>query len=212
VAPDYLLVHRHVLDPLLLDLRAAIEEFYGPEPKKSRDYGRIINGRHFARLAALIGDAETVVGGETDAADRYIAPTLLLSVSPDSAVMSEEIFGPILPILPVDDLDAAIAFVNQRPKPLALYLFSEDSAAERAVLSRTTSGGACINDTIAHLSVPELPFGGVGASGMGAYHGRAGFETFSHRRSVLHKSTSFDVSLRYPPYHENKVKWVRRLA
>jgi aldehyde dehydrogenase (NAD+) len=211
VAPDYVLAHKDIVDPLIQHMRDTLTEFYGSDPKQSRDYGRIINDRHFQRLRAFLADGEVVAGGEVDPEERYIAPTLLRSVSPEAPVMSDEIFGPILPIITVNDLESAIAFVNRRPKPLALYIFSEDRAAEHAVLSRTTSGGACVNDTVAHLSVPDLPFGGVGASGMGAYHGRASFETFSHRKSVLHKSTRLDASLRYPPYDESKVKWARRL-
>ena len=146
-----------------------------------------------------------------DAADRYIAPTIARGVTADSPLMADEIFGPILPIVCVDNMDAAISFVNARPKPLALYVFSGDNHVAQRVLDRTTSGGACVNDVVAHLGIHELPFGGVGPSGMGAYHGRAGFETFSHRRSVLHKSTRLDVKLRYPPYDESKLKWIRRL-
>jgi aldehyde dehydrogenase (NAD+) len=212
VAPDYLLCKKEVEGPLVERLAATIEQFFGADPKASPDYARIINQRHFDRLRPLLDSGEIVCGGDLDAGDRYIAPTVLRGVSPDSPIMADEIFGPILPVLNVEGIDEAIAFINQRPKPLALYLFTGDRETEDRVLSRTTSGGGCINDTMAHLGVNELPFGGVGASGMGSYHGRAGFETFSHRRSVLHKSTLIDPRLRYPPYDEGKLKWVRRLV
>lgn len=212
VAPDYVLAHRSVADRVTGALTRTIQDFYGPEPKKSRDYARIINERHVERLRPLLEEGEVVCGGEVDKEERYIAPTLLRGVSPEGKIMEDEIFGPILPILEVGSVDEAIRFVNERPKPLALYLFSDDREVEKAVLRRTSSGGACVNDTVAHLGVPELPFGGVGESGMGAYHGRSSFETFSHRKSVLHKSTRLDPSLRYPPYDETKMKWARRLT
>jgi aldehyde dehydrogenase (NAD+) len=212
VAPDYVLVHRSVEAALLERIRATVREFYGEDPKASTDYGRIINERHFRRLKGLLGSGELVVGGQTDEAERYIAPTVLRAVSPESAVMKEEIFGPILPVIAVDSLDEAIRFVNGREKPLALYVFSRDREAVARVLATTSSGGACVNDAILQLAIPELPFGGVGASGTGAYHGRAGFETFSHRRGVLDHGTAIDLPLRYPPYSEQKLRWARRLV
>lgn len=211
VAPDYVLCEPDVAGPLIDRLGATIAEFYGPDPKDSPDYGRIINARHFDRLRRLLDSGEQAAGGDTDAEARYIAPTILRDVSPESAVMADEIFGPILPVVEIGGIDEAIAFVNGRPRPLALYVFAGESGVADRVLERTSSGGACVNDVVAHLGIPELPFGGVGASGMGAYHGRAGFETFTHRRSVLHKSTMLDVKLRYPPYDESKFKWIRRL-
>jgi aldehyde dehydrogenase (NAD+) len=211
VAPDYLLCERDVEPALIARLTSTIEALYGRDPRASDDYGRIINSRHFERLSKLLDGADLACGGETDAETRYIAPTVARGVTADSPLMADEIFGPILPIVTVDDIDEAISFINRRPKPLALYVFSGDSAVAERVLERTSSGGACVNDVVAHLANHELPFGGVGPSGMGAYHGRAGFETFSHRRSVLHKSTRLDVKLRYPPYDETKLKWIRRL-
>ena len=210
VAPDYLLVHEAIARPLVDVLRRTLLEFYGDDPAKSPDFARIVNERHHRRLVGLLGPGEVVVGGQHDEAARYLAPTIVKDPPLDSALMTEEIFGPILPVITVKGLREAIDFVNERPKPLALYVFSSDGARQRQVLEHTSSGGACVNDTIAHLSVPDLPFGGVGESGMGAYHGRAGFETFSHRKSVLNKSTWMDVKLRYPPYGDN-IKWVRRL-
>lgn len=211
VAPDYVIVHEAVAGRLVERLRATLTEFYGPDPKASPDYARIINERHHRRLVGMLGQGgQVVAGGEHDEAARYIAPTIVQDPPLDAALMTEEIFGPILPVVTVRGLREAIELVNSRPKPLALYVFSSDRAAQEQVLAETSSGGACVNDTVAHLSIPDLPFGGVGDSGMGAYHGRAGFETFSHRKSVLNKSTWMDVKLRYPPYGDN-IKWVRRL-
>ncbi|MCL4130548.1 UNVERIFIED_CONTAM: hypothetical protein GTU68_061615 [Idotea baltica] len=187
-----------------------ITRFYGDDPQTNADYGRIVSDNHFQRLSSMLADGETVVGGQSDAADRYLAPTILRNVSPDSALMQDEIFGPLLPVLTVKDSDEAIEFINSRPRPLAAYVFSTDSAVQRSFVDRTSSGGACINDVVMHLSVPGLPFGGVGTSGMGAYHGRAGFEAFSHAKSVLKKSNRFEVPLRYPPYSTWKFKWIRR--
>ncbi len=150
-------------------------------------------------------------GGESDRDAKYIAPTVLDNPSPDSPVMQEEIFGPLMPVIPIDSLDQAIGFVNDRPKPLALYIYAEDKHVQETVLDRTSSGGACVNDCMAHLAVPTMPFGGVGESGMGAYHGKDGFDTFSHKKSVLNKSRHLDVPLRYPPYTDGKVKWAKRL-
>ena len=152
-----------------------------------------------------------VVGGELVQGERYIAPTIVRNVRPDAKIMSEEIFGPILPVLTVKDVDEAIAFVNEREKPLALYLFTEDADTEQKVLSRTSSGGACVNATIWHLANPNLPFGGVGPSGMGSYHGRDGFETFSHKKSVVTKSTKLDPKVAYPPYTKMKTNLVKRM-
>jgi aldehyde dehydrogenase (NAD+) len=211
VAPDYLLVHEAVMDPLVERLKATLLEFYGDDPQKSPDYARIISDRHHKRLVGMLGEGgKVVVGGKHDEASRYFAPTIVDGAPLESKVMTEEIFGPVLPIVRVKSIREAIDFVNARPKPLALYVFSSDKGAQEQVLQETSSGGACVNDTIAHLSVPELPFGGVGDSGIGAYHGRSSFETFSHRKSVMAKATWVDVKLRYPPYGDN-VKWVRRL-
>jgi aldehyde dehydrogenase (NAD+) len=211
VAPDYLLVHDSVYEAVLKRLAATIREFYGYEPKKSADFARIVNERHHRRLMKLMKSGETVVGGESDEAERYIAPTVLRDVAPDSPVMAEEIFGPILPVLRVNAIDEAIAFVNARPKPLALYVFAADQDVQSRVIDRTSSGGATINHAWLHLVVPGLPFGGVGESGMGAYHGKGTFETFSHRKSVLQKPTGMDPPLMYPPYTARKQRWIRRL-
>jgi aldehyde dehydrogenase (NAD+) len=211
IAPDYVLAHAAIRDRLLDLLRATLRDFYGDDPRTSPDYARIVNARHHRRLSALLGAGTVVVGGESDEAQRYLAPTVLADVPPDAPVMREEIFGPILPVLAVADADAAIAFVNARPKPLALYLFAADRAVEERVLARTSSGGATVNHVMLHFLVPELGFGGVGPSGMGAYHGRASFEVFSHRKGVLRQSTAIDVPLLYPPFSDAKKGWVRRL-
>jgi aldehyde dehydrogenase (NAD+) len=214
IAPDYVLVDRRVEGPLMARLRDAVRQFYGPDPRASDDYGRIINERHFDRLSRLLDDegaGEVVFGGEREGSDRYFGPTVVRGPEPTSALMQEEIFGPILPLIAVDDLDAAIEFVNARDKPLALYVFAEDDAVVDRVLEQTTSGGVCVNATLFHIAVPGLPFGGVGESGTGAYHGRASFDTFSHAKSVLAKPTSIDPSIAYPPYRGLKAKLLRRL-
>lgn len=212
VAPDYVLAHPRIIEQLVLKLESVIRDFYGADPKTSGDYARIINERNFDRLAALLASGKAAIGGASDRAERYIAPTVLTGVSPDSPVMREEIFGPILPLVEVADIDAAIRFVNARDKPLALYLFTRSEAIREQVIDATSSGGVCINDVVMHLAVPDLPFGGVGASGMGAYHGHAGFLALSHAKSVLTKSERMEVPLRYPPYSDLKSRWIRRVA
>jgi aldehyde dehydrogenase (NAD+) len=215
VAPDYVLAHTRVIDRLLDRMKATLSEFYGADPKASPDYGRIVNARHHRRLMALLEGGKSgtaVVGGVGDEGARYIAPTILRHVPDDAPAMQGEIFGPILPLLPVDNVDAAIAFVNARPKPLALYVFSSDKDVQEQVVERTTSGGVTVNHTWLHLAVPSLPFGGVGESGMGAYHGRSTYETFCHQKSVLVKPTFLDPPVVYPPYTEMKKQILRRLA
>jgi aldehyde dehydrogenase (NAD+) len=212
IAPDYVLCHAAIHDAFVAQLTATIREFWGDDPKSHPDYGRIVNARHHQRLMGLLpGSGKIAIGGQADEKERYIAPTVLTDVPADSKVMSEEIFGPILPVLKVDDMDAAIRFINARPKPLALYLFSSSDQTYEAVVSRTSSGGFVHNHTVMHFAVPSLPFGGVGESGMGAYHGRHSFETFSHRKAVLKKPTAMDLSLQYPPYTEKKKAWLKRL-
>lgn len=200
VAPDYLLVDRKIKKDLLEQIKKCIREFYGENPEKSPDYARIINQKHFNRLCKFLDNGEIVIGGDTNPSERYIAPTLIEGVEWQYPVMQEEIFGPILPVIEYTELTEAIALVNAKPKPLALYFFSTDKQKQQRVLHQTSSGGACINDTVMHLAVLELPFGGVGESGIGRYHGKAGFETFSHQKSVLNKSFLVDVKLRYAPY------------
>jgi aldehyde dehydrogenase (NAD+) len=211
IAPDYVLVDARREEELVAKLGAAVREFYGDDPEQSPDYARIVNRRHYERLARLLKDGETAVGGRLEPESRYIAPTVLRGVRPDSDVMREEIFGPILPVLAVRDLDEALAIVNAREKPLALYLFSEDSEAKRRVEAETSSGGLCVNHVIWQVANPNLPFGGVGPSGTGAYHGRHSFETFSHRKAVVEKPTRFDPRFAYPPFGRIKAALMRRL-
>lgn len=206
VAPDYLLVERSVRDDLVSALRTAIEQFYGADPQRSGDFGRIVDDRHFERLAGMIAaehGGEVAIGGTTDPDTRYIAPTVVVDPHADADMMAEEIFGPILPVLTVDSLDEAVAAVTARPKPLALYVFASDEDADR-VVSATSSGAVGVDNTLMHVGVPDLPFGGVGPSGMGAYHGRAGFDTFSHLKSVYRRTTRIDPSIVYPPYTDLK--------
>jgi aldehyde dehydrogenase (NAD+) len=214
VAPDYVLVDASVEDELLRALRVAIESSYGGDPSRSADYCRIVNERHHDRLTALLdagGFDRAVVGGASDRSTRYLAPTVLAGVKPDAQVMSDEIFGPILPVLSVADVDEAVRFVNDRPKPLALYLFTRDRSTADRVIRRTSAGGVTVNHTLLHLALADLPFGGVGESGMGAYHGKAGFDVFSHAKPVLHKRTRPDPSIMYPPYTRWKQRILRRV-
>lgn len=211
LAPDYVLVHQDVEEELLALFQSTLKEFYGNDPKRSPDFGRIINVRHHRRLMGLMGSGRVVVGGNGDEAERYIAPTLLRDVPEDSPVMAEEIFGPILPVLRVADMNEAIARVNRRPKPLGIYLFTEDTRLQEEVVARTNSGGVTLNHVALHAANPHLPFGGVGPSGMGAYHGRASFEVFSHRKAVLSKPTLVDPPVMYPPYGELKRRLIQRL-
>jgi len=211
IAPDYLLIHESSEQELLSELKLAIEEFYGPDPKSSSDYGRIVNDHHFGRLQKLMAGGHTVLGGETDRQFRYIAPTVLINVDLDSTLMTEEIFGPLLPVIPVSSMKEAVEFVNARPKPLALYLFSQSRKVEAFVLQNTSSGGVCVNSTLLHHANEHLPFGGVGESGIGNYHGRFGFETFSHKRAVVSKPVHPEVPLAYPPYTKLKnflLRWI----
>ncbi len=216
-APDYVLVHREVEEELLTKLSAAIDAFYGPDPRQSPDYARIVDDRHIGRLGALLAETERtgpgriVTGGQVDAAARYIAPTIVRDVTWDDPLMADEIFGPILPVLSVPDLDAAVDAVNARPKALALYVFTSRPGAADRVIARTSSGGVCVNGSIYQFLVPALPFGGVGASGIGAYHGERGFETFSHMKAVLDRATRPDPSIAYPPYSRLKDRILRRM-
>ena len=210
IAPDYVMVDETVAHEFIKEMKTAITAFFGTDPETSTDYPRIINQRHFDRVSGLMTGGTAAAGGESDRESRYIAPTLLIDVHPDAEVMRQEIFGPVLPVMTYSVLDEAISFITSRPKPLALYVFSGSSDIQNDVIERTSSGGACINDVVMHLAVPELPFGGIGTSGMGAYHGRASFDTFSHARAVLSKSEHLDVPLRYPPYSDTKLRWLKR--
>ncbi len=204
-APDYVLVFNDVAAEFLRDLKQTLLEFYGDDPQKSPDYGRIVSARHFDRLMGLVGSGTIYHGGQNDRADRFIAPTVLVNVSPESPVMQEEIFGPILPVLEVSSLQEVIDFVNARPSPLGLYVFSEDDSVTEQILTSTTSGDAAVNDCTVQPIIHDLPFGGVGDSGMGKYHGEWGFRAYTNARGVLYHSTKLDFGgLRYPPYNHNR--------
>ncbi|MHC5610129.1 MAG: aldehyde dehydrogenase [Nostoc sp.] len=210
IAPDYLLVNKKIKKDLIDGLKKCLKEFYGDNPANSADYARIISQKHFERLVNFLKDGEVIIGGETQPSERYIAPTVIDNVSLEDSVMQEEIFGPILPIIEYSDIAEAIALINSRPKPLALYLFSQNKNLQNSLLQETSSGGVCINDTVMQVGVPSLPFGGVGDSGIGNYHGKASFDTFSHDKSVLQNSFWLDLKWRYAPY-EGKLPLIKKL-
>ena len=209
VAPDYILCDKRIRDELITAILAEIEKQFGKEPLKNPNYGKIINEKHFERILGLINGEKFVYGGQSEPESLRIAPTVLNNITWDDAVMGEEIFGPLLPILTFDTLDEALDTVESHPHPLALYFFSEDKAAQKKVLDTCRFGGGCINDTIIHLATSDMPFGGVGESGMGSYHGMVGFETFSHYRSIVDKKTWMDLPIRYQKYTRLKEKMMQ---
>lgn len=211
-APDYLLVHASIYDTFMDKLKKTIIRFYGENPQKSPDFGRMIHERHFRRIEQILeADAHLITfGGQKDISDLYIAPTLLEGVTWDSKAMASEIFGPVLPVMTYTDFAQAIHDIRQLPKPLAAYLFSENKQAARVFLRELPFGGGSINDTMSHVGNVHLPFGGVGASGIHAYHGKASYECFTHPKSILKRSTKLANDLSYPPYKE-KVKIVRKI-
>jgi aldehyde dehydrogenase (NAD+) len=204
-APDYVLVFKEVARSLLEELQKTLIEFYGEDPQQSPDYGRIVNLHHFDRLMTLMAGQTIYHGGQHERADRFIAPTILINVSPESPVMQEEIFGPILPVLEVDSVREAVDFVNARPRPLGLYVFAEDQRVTEQILDATVSGDAAVNDCTIQPIIHDLPFGGVGNSGMGKYHGEWGFRAYTNARGVLYHSTRMDFAVRYPPYDRRKL-------
>ena len=214
IAPDYLLVESSARASLIQALGERLTACFGEEPLDSSDLASIVNDAQYARLSALLEQArergQVLLGGTCDPERRRIAPTVIQVNDREDPLMQEELFGPLLPILEVDGLEQAIEWINQRPKPLALYLFSSSQPNQETVLNTTSSGGVCFNDVVMQVGVPELPFGGVGASGMGAYHGKAGFDTFSHQRSVLRRPFALDLPFRYPPY-AGRLPLMRRL-
>ncbi len=210
IAPDYLLVDKKIKDNLLAGIQKCLKEFYGDNPATSPDYARIIHQKHFDRLVNFLKDGKIIVGGKSNSSESYIAPTVIDKVSLADAVMQEEIFGPILPVIEYTDISEAIALINSRPKPLALYLFSQNKNLQKQVCQQTSSGGMCINHTIIQVGVSSLPFGGVGESGIGNYHGKASFDTFSHYKSVLYKPFLIDVKWLYPPY-KGKLSLLKRI-
>ena len=208
IAPDYLLIHRDVKEQFVAEYKRALAGLHGNDASKSKHYVRIVSDRAFERVAGYLNDGVVHVGGRIDASARYIEPTLLDNVALDSAVMREEIFGPVLPMITIGSVDEAISFIRDREKPLAMYVFAEESVA-RCVFDKTSSGGGCINDVIMHIANENMPFGGVGNSGMGRYHGRDSLYAFSHRRAVVTTTTRVDLPFRYMPYRWFRV--VKRL-
>lgn len=206
VAPDYVLCDKTIRDELVLAIHAEIRRQFGAAPLENPNYGKIVNRKHFERLLGLIDERKMVCGGQNNPDTLRIAPTVLTDVTWEDAIMGEEIFGPILPVLTFDTLEEAIQMVEARPHPLALYFFSENKTAQKQVLNCCRFGGGCINDTVIHLATSAMPFGGVGESGMGGYHGKAGFETFSHYRSIVDKKTWMDLPIRYQHYTALKEK------
>lgn len=209
IAPDYVLVADAIHDQFIEQLKQAITELYGRDPSAAEDYGRIVNSSHWQRLVNYLEDGDIVIGGDADKQERFIAPTVLTNVSPDSPVMQEEIFGPVLPVLKVPNLAEAIHFIRERDKPLALYGFSASSHSLRQLTEQTHAGSQCNNDTLMFMLNPALPFGGVGPSGMGSYHGKFGFDTFSHQKALMQRPFWFDPKFRYPPYTSFKQKLLR---
>ncbi len=210
VAVDYLLVDRRVKQALLSRILKYTVDFYGEDASRSPDFCRIVNEHHFDRLLGLLHTGDIIIGGGSERANRYIAPTVIDGITGGEPIMEDEIFGPLLPVIVYDDLSEAIEFVNSRPSALALYFFSRNKAHQERVLAGTSSGGGCINDTVLQFTVTGLPFGGVGASGMGRYHGKASFDTFTHERSIIRNNFLVDVFLRYPPYKDH-LKFLRQL-
>jgi aldehyde dehydrogenase (NAD+) len=208
IAPNYVLVKKSVKKELIEHLKIAIEEFFGGDAKSTDDFGRIVNDTHFERIKKLI-EGDVVLGGDTDAKEKYIAPTIIDNVKVTDKIMQEEIFGPVLPIVEYEDIDEAISIINQGEKPLALYIFSKSYNNRDKIISQTSSGGVCINETIMNFGSVELPFGGVGDSGFGVYNGKSGFDTFSHKKGVMTKSFMFDVKQKYPPYTQGKLNFIK---
>ncbi|MCB0515254.1 MAG: aldehyde dehydrogenase [Chitinophagales bacterium] len=211
IAPDYIFAHKSIVQELIAELAKAIEAFYGSNIEASPDYPRIINEKNFNRLVQLISDEKIVYGGKADKAALYISPTILYPADAKDAAMQEEIFGPILPILPYENLESIVHFIRQRPKPLALYVFSKNNKTIDYIMQNTSAGGCTINDTLIHLANDNMHFGGVGESGIGGYHGKSSFEAFSHQKAITRRGLWLDVPLRYPPYNRislNSLKWL----
>ncbi len=212
VAPDYVLVHEDIYEDLIKEFIRATKEFYGEDIINNKDFGRIINERHMDRLSKILNhDKEKIVfGGNINLEKRYISPTILKDVTLDDMVMSEELFGPILPVIKYKDMEDIKYYISKNKNPLALYVFSEDSNFSEDIITRFTFGGGCVNDTISHVASTYLPFGGIGTSGMGNYHGKASFDTFTHTKSIVKKSTKFDIKLVFPPY-KNKINLIKKI-
>ncbi|MHB9937119.1 aldehyde dehydrogenase [Clostridium sporogenes] len=210
VAPDYLVVPRNIKEKLISSIENYIIEFFGENAFESEEYPRIINERHFKRLEGYLKEGKIISGGKTDISNLYIEPTIIEGINFKNRIMEEEIFGPIFPVIEFEGMDEVIDIIKNNPKPLALYYFSEDKEKQEFIIKNISFGGGCINDTIMHLSTSTLPFGGVGSSGMGSYHGRTSFETFSHKKSILKKSNLVDIKIRYAPF-KGKINLARKL-
>ncbi len=210
VAPDYLLVHEKVKDKLVASIIKQIKTFYGENPQESESYGRIVDKRRFDVLVKYLEEGNIVFGGEHDREDHYIAPTLIDNVSMEDSIMQTEIFGPILPIITFSEIDEVLDIVKQNPYPLALYLFTVDSGVEEKVINNIRFGGGCVNNSIVHLTNPNLPFGGVGYSGMGRYHGKNSFDALSHQKSIMKTKFFYDNELKYPPYTNTKISIAKK--
>lgn len=214
IAPDYVMCSPEIQAPLVEAMKASVKKFYGEDIAKSDSYGRIINDKHFKRIQRLLKDQTPAFGGETNEAERFIAPTVITDVKKSDLIMEEEIFGPILPMMLMDNVDEVIRYINDREKPLAVYVFSSDKKIVDRFLAETTSGGVCVNDCILQVALETLPFGGVGNSGMGSYHGKFSFDTFSHKKAIMWKSQGLESlnDLRYPPFTTTNLNWIRRLT
>ncbi|MHB9943759.1 aldehyde dehydrogenase [Clostridium sporogenes] len=210
VAPDYLVVHKNIKEKLISSIENYIIEFFGENAFENEEYPRIINERHFKRLEGYLKEGKIVFGGKTDISNLYIEPTIIEGINLKNRIMEEEIFGPIFPVIEFEDIDEVIDIIKNNPKPLALYYFSEDKEKQEFIIKNISFGGGCINDTIMHLSTSTLPFGGVGSSGIGGYHGRASFDTFSHKKSILKKSNLIDIKIRYAPF-KGKINLAKKL-
>jgi aldehyde dehydrogenase (NAD+) len=210
IAPDYILCERETHNQLVPLLEKEIHNMYGKNPAESGDYGRIVSDGHVKRITGLLEGSTAVVGGDFDESERYIAPTVIGYCDRDSALMQEEIFGPILPIVTMEGLDDGISMIRNGEKPLAAYMFSRSQESQQRFLNEVSAGSICINDVLMFYSAPDLPFGGVGESGMGKYHGRHGFETMSHMKAIMKRGTRPDFRLRYPPVSARKLKKIKK--
>ncbi|MCT4597019.1 MAG: aldehyde dehydrogenase [Vallitalea sp.] len=209
IAPDHVYVHKDIKNEFIENMKKAIEKFYGTDPISSKSFGKIINEKQFDRLLTYLDESKIVYGGNYDKDKMKISPTIMNNITYDDAVMKDEIFGPILPVLEFEDIDEVIKEINSKPRPLALYCFADDKKIYSKVTSSVSYGGGCINDTISHIANVNLPFGGNGNSGMGSYHGEASFDTFSHKKSILKKSTKINITLPFPPYSKDKMKKIK---
>jgi aldehyde dehydrogenase (NAD+) len=208
IAPDYLLLHADIKDRLLQELQQTIVQFYGANAEESYDYGRIINEKRFDKLVSYLTQGKIITGGRCLKSSLFIAPTILEEVALDQPLMTEEIFGPLLPVFTYRTMDEALAIIQRNPDPLAFYLFTKDGEKERAWIERLSFGGGCINNSEWHFANHHLPFGGIGASGIGAYHGKYTFETFTHAKAVMKTPTFIDPAIKYPPF-KGKLKWFK---